>query len=371
MGAIRVLVVDDSYFMRQAISKIISVDGIEVIGEARNGKEAIEKVKELDPDLVTLDIEMPVMNGLQALEIIMKEHPVAVLMVSTLTSEGAEATIDAISLGAIDFITKRAAFKEMDSIRDELISKVKEVGGSQSLKRQMIRKRLLGKSISKDKQKQPASRPKVSATASAKATNVSGRRRPSPSDIHIVAIGTSTGGPPALQNVLCQLPADFPVPIVVVQHMPPFFTKTLSIRLDKICKLTVKEAETQDELLPGKVFIAPGGKQMLINKLKKIIISDNPKNELYKPSVNVLFDSVFEIYNSKALGVIMTGMGHDGTEGLNKLFNAGAYVLAQSVDTCVVGGMPKTAIAAGVVDEIYPLGELAGQIALCLGKKIH
>lgn len=370
MDKIKVLVVDDSYFMRQAISKILSSADIEVAGEAKNGREAVELVKKLNPNVVTMDIEMPVMTGLEALEKIMAEYPVPVLMVSTLTSEGADATIDAMSLGAVDFITKRAAFREMDSIKDELIAKVKAVGGSTQLQRQMIRCRLLGKISAKEKtgKHKPF---KIAAPQEEKKSTVSlsGRKRPSPKDIQVVAVGISTGGPPALQKMLSKLPPDLPVPVLIVQHMPAYFTNSLAKRLDANCSISVKEAQTQDDLLPGKVFIAPGGRQMIINKMKKLIITDQPENELYKPSVNVMLDSVLNIYGKNALCVIMTGMGSDGTESLKKLFNAGAYVLAQDADTCVVGGMPNSAVKAQVVDEVHPLSDMAAAIASCLGKK--
>ncbi len=265
MKKIRVLIVDDSLFMRRTLARIITCDKIEVIDTAVNGKEGVEKALALKPDVITMDIEMPVMTGLEALKIIMDKNPVPILMVSTLTSEGAEATVEALSNGAMDFITKRSAFTEMHNLKDELIDKIVELGSSPSIKAQLMKRKLKSRYSSKygkDSSVVP-SRTRMSTQ------QISGRAKPKASNIGIVAIGVSTGGPVALHEVIPHLPEGFPVPIVIAQHMPPYFTKTLADRLNSKSKLCVKEAEDNERLQAGCVYIAPGGKLMSISKWKK------------------------------------------------------------------------------------------------------
>lgn len=376
MKPIKVLVVDDSVFMRRTISKIITCDEIEVIGTASNGKDAIEQVKLLEPDLVTLDIEMPIMNGLESLKEIMIQCPLPVLMLSTLTHEGASSTLEALNIGAVDFITKKAAFTEMSGLKEELIGKILEIGRNSSLKQQIRRKSQLlqiKRNITNETQSESLALnlTKKIAENQRRSTNISkplnGRKRPKANDIKIIGLGVSTGGPVALHEFLLHLPSNLPVSILIAQHMPPYFTKSLAERLDNLSQLSIKEAENGEKIIPGRVYIAPGGRQMTVNKRGSIIIGDEPSDELYKPSVNVLINSIANVYKNNALGIIMTGMGHDGKIGLKALHDAGGYIFAQDIDSCVVAGMPKSVIDLGVADEIHALGDLAEAVSSIFG----
>lgn len=371
MEPIRVLVVDDSIFMRRTISKLISSEQILVVDTACNGREAIEKIIEHNPDIVTLDIEMPIMNGLEALKEIMENHPLPVLMLSTLTSDGADATIDALSNGAIDFITKKAAFTEMNSIKDELIDKILSIGKNSSIKNQLRRKSQLlnmKKNINKSDESDSSLSKKLIEKARQKGSQSTFKTSDNrPKDISIITIGISTGGPVALNELLSHLPGNIPVPILIAQHMPPYFTKSLAERLNNSSKLNVKEAENGDKALPGWVYLAPGGRQMTINKRFLISIGDDPKDELYKPSVNVLLGSVADSFSSNSVGIIMTGMGHDGRESAKKVKSAGGFMIAQDIDSCVVPGMPKSIIDNHLADEIHSLHYMPEAIASLFG----
>ncbi len=379
MKPIRVLVVDDSYFMRSTISKIITTDQIQVIGTAKNGREAVLKVIELKPDVVTMDIEMPVMTGLEALKEIMQKAPVPVLMLSTLTSDGADSTMEALSNGAVDFITKKAAFTEMYGMKEELIHKITQIGHSSSVRNRIqSRNKLFTMSKTKTKSQLDDSTDSAALSISKRlaeksrkktdSVSVSGRPRPPKEKIQAIIIGVSTGGPVALQNFIPSLPARLPVGILIVQHMPPIFTKSLAERLNMASHLKVKEAEEGDRVLPGHVYMAPGGLQMRVSRQFKIMISDNtPEGELYKPSVNVTTRSMITAYRSGILGIMMTGMGHDGGKEFKRLHDMGGYILSQDLDTCVVSGMTQTVIDSNAVDEIHPLPKLAEAIAGIFG----
>lgn len=343
----RILVVDDSAFMRKAISMMIEEDPeLEVIGTARDGLEAIEKVRELKPDLVTLDVEMPRMDGITALKKIMKENPLPVLMVSSITVEGARATVEALSAGAVDFIPKQTSYVSLDitKIKEDLISKIKAV----AVHREKIFFR-------------PDNRPDRVSTP----TKERPRLR---SNARIVAIGVSTGGPFSLQKVIPALPENFPLPIALVQHMPPNFTKSLAERLDSISRVEVCEAEDGMELAKGKVFIAPGGLHLRFKrdagKQSKVTVtvSKDPPSSLHCPSVDVMFSSANEVFNGRVLAVVMTGMGKDGLEGAKLIKAAGGKVVAQDEETCVVYGMPKAIVDAELADAIIPLEEIASTI---------
>jgi two-component system chemotaxis response regulator CheB len=368
MSDIRVLVVDDSFFMRQAISKILQSAGIEVVGEARTGKEAVELVPKLKPTVVTMDIEMPVMTGIEALKEIMKTHPVPVLMVSTLTSEGADSTIEALSNGAVDFIPKKAGFKEMDSMKEILIDKVKSVGSNSSLSNHFIRKRLLNKMTGKPKeiQKQPESLD-IRPTEKEGKYFIANKTRPSQYEVSVIGVGISTGGPPALQEFLRHIPGNLPVPMLIVQHMPAYFTKSLADRLDKASQLNVKEAADGDKLSPGTVYIGKGGMQMSVNSHKRILITEEPKGELFKPSVNVLINSLVSTYGKSVLGIMMTGMGNDGYEGFRKIDAQGGYIIAQDPDTCIVSGMASSVIDGKIANEVTTIGGIARSICKIFG----
>lgn len=357
---IKVLVVDDSFFIRQAITKMLESEGFEVIDTARNGKEAVEKALTLKPDVITMDIEMPVMTGLEAVKEIMNTFPIPIIMVSTLTTDGAEATIEALSLGAIDFIAKKPAFKEAESIKDELIQKVRTIGSSSELKNQFIRKRLLRRMQGKQ---QVEVSPQIDVQEKIEKPHIPEiKQRPSQDDIKVIGIGISTGGPNALQEFIPKISASIPVPILIVQHMPPYFTNSLAKRLDSMSNITVKEAEDNETLRAGTAYIAQGGKHLIVNKFGKTIISDEPRHYLFKPSVDVLFYSLAENYGKKTLGIIMTGMGNDGQKGLAVVKNKGGYVIAQSPESCVIDGMPQSVIKANLADEILPLNALGETI---------
>ncbi len=354
---IKLLIVDDSIFMRQALAKIFSQPDIEIVGFARNGKEAVEMAAELSPDVITMDIEMPVMNGLEALAQIMKENPIPVLMVSTLTSEGAEATIEALSLGAVDFVTKKSSFTEMTTIKEELLSKVRNIAKNSEIKNRLIRRRLLQKAQSTLK-----SETTTVVTKEKEAPSYSNlivpRQRPTPSEIDVLGIGISTGGPAALQEVFSSVRQSLSFPILIVQHMPPLFTKSLAKRLDGLSVIRFKEAENMDLLENGCAYIGPGGYQMSVNKQGRIVISDEPRNLLFKPSADVMFTSIGEIFGSHTVGIIMTGMGNDGTQGLKVIHEKGGYVVAQTPESCVVAGMPSSVINSGIANEVVPLKEI-------------
>lgn len=341
---IRVLIVDDSAFMRNTLSSMISSDHeIQVVGIARDGIEAIEKVALLKPDIVTLDVEMPRMGGIEALKQIMEKYPVPVLMVSSLTTEGAGITLDALDMGAVDFIPKNLSDLSINivKIKDILIDKIKKIG-----KRGLV----------KSPRKPSAMRLKMPEQGV-----YTSRRR-----ISIVAIGSSTGGPRALQNIISLIPKDFPVPIVIAQHMPPVFTKPFAERLNQLSAIEVKEAEDGEPIRKGIVYIAPGRGHMSVLRKKitetVISVSEERGEYIYRPSVDLLMLSVVDNFFGHVLGVILTGLGNDGSKGMKEIKNKGGRTIAESEKTCVVYGMPKCVVEAGLADKIVPLDEIAGEI---------
>lgn len=346
-SVIKVIVVDDSAFMRKSLSMMLEQDPeIKVIATARDGAEAIEKIKTLKPDIVTLDIEMPRMDGLTALKIIMKESPVPVLMVSSLTTEGANATLEALKLGAVDFIPKQLSYVSLDiiKIKDELIQKVKSIVKSKYIRHKIYKHNV---EISEELKFKKVVK-----------------------DFEIVAIGVSTGGPLALQEVLPRIPGNFPAGIVIAQHMPPNFTKILADRLNSVSKIEVREAQDGDVLKPGVALIAQGGKNLIFesNFGKKVVkIVDKPET-VYRPSVDVMMSSASEIFEDRVLAVIMTGMGRDGLEGLKKVKAKGGYIIAQNEETCVVYGMPKAVVDANLADSIIPLDKIGEVIVSIVSK---
>lgn len=363
MSKTRLLIVDDSVFMRTTLTKILTTPDIEIVGTAKNGKEGVELARKLNPDVITMDIEMPIMTGIEALQEIMSSNPIPVIMISSLTSEGADATIEALSLGAVDFVTKKQAFNEMFSMKEELIGKILAMRNNPLLDNKMHRRNknepLEGKSIALNITERLAARQNEKKIQSV----VGNRKRPQAKDIEIIGIGISTGGPVALQSLMKRLPGNLPVPILISQHMPPYFTKTLSQRLNSLSQLEVVEASDGDVLLPGKVFVAPGGYHITVSKKMLIQVSQEPKNEIFKPSVNVMMTSIAEIFGPKSVGIIMTGMGNDGMLGLRKLHEKGGYVISQDIESCVVAGMPKSVIENGIADEIQSLQDMPLAIA--------
>lgn len=355
MDKVKVLVVDDSAFMRKIISDMIALDeGFTVVGTARNGKESIQKIKELSPDVVTMDVEMPVMDGLTALDMIMKQFPRPVVMLSSLTNEGAEATLKALELGAVDFITKPVnVFKvNTEDIRIQLIEKIKIASKVNVREKYLFRsfpKRLEKKSIWK--------------TSASPEENKLIKK--------IVAIGTSTGGPKALQEIIPYLPKNIPASILIVQHMPPGFTKSLAERLNNISEINVKEAEDNEALLAGWAYIAPGDYHLELKKesnVLKIKLTKAKPVSGHRPSVDVMMNSLAQLnLGNKLISVIMTGMGSDGAEGMKNIKLSNGYTIAQDESTCVVYGMPKSAISLGCIDKVVPLHDIAGTITQTVG----
>ena len=337
---IRVLVVDDSALMRKLIPLILERDpDIEVIGTAMDGAFALRKIAELHPDVVTLDLEMPRMDGIETLRSIMRSAPLPVIVFSTHSKEGAYSTFKALALGAIDFVAKPqdAAAGHLDPIAYQLVEKIK------------VAKRAGG----------PKSLPKVEAEAPAPQKN---RSRLALPPNRTIAIGISTGGPNALQYLLSQIPGDFPGTIVIVQHMPEGFTDMFARRLDECCALEVQEAKSGDLLLAGRVLICPGNRHMMVRRMPRgemVVLSDGPPINGHRPSVDVLFHSVAQEFALTAVGVLMTGMGDDCAEGLGAIKAAGGMTIAQSEDTCVVSGMPRAAILKGYANKVLPLESMA------------
>jgi two-component system chemotaxis response regulator CheB len=346
--SINVVVIDDSAFMRKSISMMLESDpGIKVIATARDGQDGINKIREFRPDIVTLDIEMPVLDGLSALRIIMKEIPLPVIMISSLTSEGAQATLDALNLGAVDFIPKELSYVSVDikKIREELISKVKTIVRSRPFR---LRAPL---------PLRPVSRPSGPVGSGWTIPAGSGKK------LKAVVLGISTGGPFALLQTIPKLPVDFPLGIAIVQHMPPRFTKSLAERLDSLSALNVREAADGDPLEPGMVLVAPGGQHMTFRRKGGGVVATigpEPSNTIYKPCADIMFTSAAEVFNGPLLGVIMTGMGKDGLEGLKLIKKKGGLVIAQDEESCVVYGMPRAAVEGGVTDAVLPLEGIPG-----------
>lgn len=338
----RVLVCDDSAVMRKAISQIIASDPkFTVVDTARNGREAVEKASALKPDLITMDIEMPELDGLTALSRIMVQCPTRVLMVSSLTKDGSRSALTALRLGAMDFVAKDQSQMTLsvDSLRDQILTKLRALAEARA--------------------------PRASV---ASLTGGTAEKLPvyKPGMFDAILIGSSTGGPPALEQLLTKLPADLSCPVVIAQHMPELFTRSMSERLDQQCAVTVVHGENRMPLLRGTVYICPGGKHARVHRVStgrfELEISPEPREALYKPCVNELFSSGARVLRDRCLGVILTGMGDDGLLGAKELVAAGGKMLAQSAESCVVYGMPKGVTQQGLAEaSLSP-----GQIGQCL-----
>ncbi len=330
---IRVLIVDDSPFVRKALLRIFeSEPSITVAGTARNGKEAIEKILSLNPDVVTLDIMMPEMDGIESLKVMMERCPVPVLVLSQFTHEGAELTLKALQLGAMDFVDKSTrGLMDFIALASEIVSKVK--------------------AIARSKPKKLAYEPGVLSGYSSHGA------------VDVVAIGASTGGPPALHMILQRFPRDLSFGVLIVQHMPKGFTAALARRLDNACSIRVKEAEEGDRVEPGLALVAPSGLHMKVRKEKGTVdLGMEPLNLLHRPSADVMFHSVAEAYGGRSMGVILTGMGSDGAKGMKEIRDKGGITLAQDEGSSVIFGMPKAAIENGAVDKVVSLADLAEEI---------
>lgn len=348
MKKLKVLIVDDSAFMRRILSDILKKDSrLEVVGTARNGKDCLTKIPTLRPDVITLDIEMPVMDGLEALSCIMERHALPVVMVSSLTKEGAESTVKAISLGAVDFIQKPSGSisLDMETLDKDVIRKVVVAGSAK---------------VGKVKEYDP------------------GCTFPVPVDVkpkgNLVAIGTSTGGPRALQSVLTTLPSDLSAPIVVVQHMPKGFTKSLAERLDRMSEITVKEGEHLEKLQNGVAYIAPGGRHMQVIQTNQDLflhMDDSQPQNGHRPSVNRLYHSISKISGISTTSVILTGMGADGLEGVIGLKEKDSSMISivESEKSCVIYGMPKAIVNSGLADEVRELNGISESVVNSLQTK--
>lgn len=366
---VKVLVVDDSGFFRRRVSEILSADtSIQVVGTATNGKEAIDQALALKPDVITMDYEMPMMDGITAVRHIMQRCPTPVLMFSSLTHEGARVTLDALDAGAVDFLPKN--FEDIsrnpDKVRQLLCEKVHSI--SRSNRRVSAYSAPAPAPVAA-----PSPAPAPAASSSFSPAPVRSAPAPAPTRsapasasspapkrkaYKLVAIGTSTGGPVALQRVLTQLPANFPAPIVLIQHMPAAFTKAFAERLDKLCNISVKEAEDGDILRPGLALLAPGGKQMMIDGRGAVKILPGDERLNYKPCVDITFGSAAKSYGDKVLAVVLTGMGADGREGARLLKQGGSAIWAQDEASCVIYGMPMAIVKADLADAVYGLDDI-------------
>lgn len=322
---VRVLIVDDSAFMRQALTKILSEGrGIEVVGTASNGIEALAGIKSLHPDVVTLDIEMPQMDGMATLEAIMGRNPMPVVMLSSLTQRGAEMTIRCLELGAVDFIPKPTE-ESLESKRYLIWKKVRDAAGAH-----------------------------VVTTGNAPAVVMHHHRRSVTRARRVVAIGASTGGPRTLLEVLQALPESLPAGIVIVQHMPPGFTAVMAQRFDNHCALSVREAVEGDQVMTGQALVAPGGRHLGLTADGAVRLTDDPPIWGVRPSADVMLTDVAAVYGAEAIGVLLTGMGRDGAQGLLRLKQAGGVTMVQDEESCTVFGMPRAALEIGAAEIALP-----------------
>lgn len=399
--AVKVLIVDDSSFFRRRVSEIVSIDPtLSVVGTAVNGKEAIEKTLALRPDVITMDIEMPVMDGITAVREIMAKCPTPILMFSSLTQAGAKATLDALEAGALDFLPKK--FEDIAKDKQEASSllqqRIKAIARRHSFMSSGSGLRTSTMPASSTRSTVSPTRPTttsgttfssnsgISSHAASARSSLTGHPsapvekavsssapvnfKRSGKSYQIVAIGTSTGGPVALQTVLTALPANFPHPIVLIQHMPATFTPAFAARLNTLCKIEVKEAEDGDALKPGCAYLAPGGRQMMVEgrgtSARLRIIDGNDKVN-YKPCVDITFASLAKSHADKVLAIVLTGMGADGRDGARLLKDQGATIWAQDEASCVVYGMPQAVYKAGIATESLPLERVAQRITVELG----
>lgn len=368
--AIKVLVVDDSSFFRRRVSEIINSESrLEVIDVAVNGREAVEKAKTLKPDVITMDIEMPVMDGITAVREIMAASPTPILMFSSLTHDGAKATLDALDAGALDFLPKK--FEDIARNRDEAVSLLQQRVIQIASKRAFMRRPIARPAATATSSTaRPLASRTAAPTASAPSRPMAAKFRASGKKYQLTAIGTSTGGPVALQKILTRLPINYPHPIVLIQHMPATFTAAFASRLNTLCKIQVKEAQDGDVLQAGVAYLAPGGKQMMVDGragAARLRIIDGGDRMNYKPCVDITFGSAAKVYGDKVLSMVLTGMGADGREGARMLKSAGSTIWAQDEESCVVYGMPQAVAKAGISTEDLPLERIAERMLVEVG----
>lgn len=342
---IRVMIVDDSAFMRAALSRIVASDSdLVVAATAASGTEALQRIAAVDPDVITLDVQMPGIDGLETLRRIMVQFPCPVIMVSSATLKDAETTFSALAAGAFDYVPKQLSAASLDilDIRDDLVTKIKAASESRRAKDRFILPR---------KPPQAVDLP---------------MRQTSLSRAAIVALGISTGGPKALEQILPSLPVDLPVPILVVQHMPIGFTAFFAERLNNLCAVSVCEASHREMIRPGVVYIAPAGLQMTVEHLANsqtlISLSNKPEKQLHIPSVDLMMQSVASAFHSQAMGIIMTGMGSDGAQGMSAVHREGGFTVGQDQTSCAVYGMPRVCAEMGILDRVVPLSQIPHEI---------
>lgn len=339
---LRLLIVDDSMVMRKMIQQLVeTVPAFQVVGTAVDGRDAVAKARQLRPDVITMDVRMPVMDGLEALKAIMAERPTPVVMVSAVTTEGADETLEALAAGAVDFLPKGLEGKPLpiEKLKTLLLTKIRTAAISRLPDSAALRPAPIRKIPRQSFPVAPSSKP-----------------------IELVLIGASTGGPNALQAILPQLPGDLSAGLLIVQHMPATFTRQLAQRLDRSCALRVKEAEEGDEVLPGTALLAPGHSHLMLRQRDRVGLEQEPADLLHRPSVDVAIDSAACLYGAAALGVILTGMGQDGRRGVKSLKDRGGRVIAQDESTSVIYGMPKAVVEAGLADQVVPLEEIPAAI---------
>ncbi|MFN7018153.1 MAG: chemotaxis response regulator protein-glutamate methylesterase [Fimbriimonadales bacterium] len=361
MSKIRVLVVDDSLFMRRMMSDLLAQDSdIEVVGTARDGQQGLEMTRQLKPDVITLDVEMPVMDGVAMLQQLMKEQPTPVVMVSSLTRAGAEITLRCLELGAIDFVTKPSGAISLDlyKVSSQIIEKVKAAARTPRHRLTALSPALDARG-SEEKQRLVGvspTQPNELATRGPSATFSKTKELP------LVVIGASTGGPRALSLLMSQLPPDFHAPMLLVQHMPEGFTRSLAERLNRLSHLQVREAQESDRLQPGVAYLAPGGRHLQLLSGGRLHLSEEPPLHGVRPAVDITLLSIAQNYSGNVVVAILTGMGNDGAMGVRALHAKGARILAEDERSCIVFGMPRAAIQTGCVHQIAPLEQMAQRI---------
>ncbi len=353
---IRVLVVDDSGFFRRRVTEMLSSDSnLQVVGSASNGQEAIDQTLALKPDVITMDIEMPVLDGITATRRIMEKRATPIIMFSSLTTDGAKATLDALDAGAVDFLPKR--FEDISTDKAEVRRMLCERVSSLAHRPVQVRSSI---PVATTKSAQPASKPRESNLPQRAVTAIP------KGEIRLLAIGTSTGGPVALQEVLTKLPKNYPVPVLLIQHMPGSFTPSFAQRLDGLCAIGVKEAQDGDVLHPGQAYLAPGGRQMMLEKrgndtILRIVDAATPQT--YKPSVDITFTSIAKLFPRQTLAVVMTGMGADGRDGARLLKQGGSRIWTQDESSSVVYGMPAAVKDAGLSERELSLKDIGPALA--------
>ncbi|HON41797.1 MAG TPA: chemotaxis response regulator protein-glutamate methylesterase [Bacillota bacterium] len=354
MAQISVLVADDSAFMRKVVSDLIAADPeLVVVGTARNGSDCIQKARSIRPDVITLDVEMPVMGGLEALPTLTTELGIPVVMLSSLTQAGADVTIRALSLGAVDFVPKPSGAISLDiaAVRDELVRKIKAAAAiSAGLVRTLardLRTPALGPA--------PVSMPTTPTTPTRPSTARAAARK-------VVVIGTSTGGPRALTQVIPWLPPNLPAAVLIVQHMPAGFTRSLAERLNDLSRIRVTEAQGGETIAEGEALIAAGGRHMLVAADGALVLDDSPPMHGVRPAVDMTMNSAVDVFGRRIVGVIMTGMGSDGADAMARVKLAGGKTIAEHESSCVVYGMPRSVVERGIADKVVPLPEIADEI---------